>query len=85
MLQFERRPLAAAIALLFTSPTWVAAQTAPAVVAQSAPSALPTLPEVKAQATPEEPTFRTDSTRRGHALKLLCGTYRSSSTSSRKH
>ena len=65
MLQFERRPLAAAIALLFTAPHWAAAQTAPEVVAQSAPSPLPTLPEVKAQATPEEPTFRTDSTRSG--------------------
>ncbi len=65
MLQFQRRPLAAAIALLFTTPTWVAAQTAPEVVAQSAPSPLPTLPEVKAQATPEEPSFRTESTRTG--------------------
>ncbi len=65
MLQFERRPLAAAITLLFTAPHWAAAQTAPEVVAQSAPSPLPTLPEVKAQATPEEPTFRTDSTRTG--------------------
>lgn len=64
-MQFERRPLAAAIALLFSAPTWVGAQTAPEVVAQSTPGTLPTLPEVKAQATPEEPSFRTDVTRTG--------------------
>jgi catecholate siderophore receptor len=61
MPQFERRPLAATIALLFSAPAWVAAQSAPEVVAQSTtPSTLPTLPEVKAKAAPDEPNFRTD-------------------------
>jgi len=63
MPQFERRPLAVAIALVFSAPAWVAAQSEPVVVAQAKPE--PTLPEVKAQATPEEPSFRTDVLRSG--------------------
>ena len=62
MPQFERRPLAVAIALVFSCPAWVAAQSEPVVVAQSTPSTPPpsTLPEVKAQATPDDMNFRTD-------------------------
>ena len=75
MPQFERRPLAVAIALVFSCPGWVAAQSEPVVVAQSTPSTPPpstpapstpapsTLPEVKAQATPDDMNFRTDATR----------------------
>ena len=59
----ERRPLAAAIALLFSSISPVAAQSVPDATAQQANE--PSLPEVKVKAAPEEPGFRTDVIRTG--------------------
>jgi catecholate siderophore receptor len=59
---FERRPLAAAIALLFSAPPLAAAQSTAA--AQAAPSES-TLPEVKVESAPEDTNFRTESTRTG--------------------
>ena len=78
MPQFERRPLAAAMALLFSAPASLvgAAQSAPDAVAQSTPERTQpqtvaqstperTLPEVKVQEPPENTNFRTDSIRSG--------------------
>ena len=59
----ERRPLAAAMALLFSSISPVAAQSVPDATAQQANE--PSLPEVKVKAAPEEPGFRTDVIRTG--------------------
>jgi catecholate siderophore receptor len=58
---FERRPLAAAIALLFAAPQGVAAQSA--VAAQSSTES--SLPEVQVQSAPEGSNFRTDTSRTG--------------------
>lgn len=62
MPQFERRPLAAAMALLFAAPAAMAAQTAPEAPAQSSER---TLPEVNVLSTPDGSDFRTDTTRSG--------------------
>ena len=59
----ERRPLAAAMALLFSSISPVAAQSVPDATAQQAHE--PSLPEVKVESAPEAPNFRTDTTRSG--------------------
>src|SRR5688572_3438626 len=52
MPQFERRPLAAAMALLFSAP-----------IVASAQSTERALPEVKVESVPENTNFRTDTTR----------------------
>jgi catecholate siderophore receptor len=76
MTQFERRPLAVAVALLFSAPaaSLFAAQSAPERPAQTAGDAVAqapqstterTLPEVKVQEAPENTNFRTDSIRSG--------------------
>ncbi len=53
MPQFQRRPMAAAILMMFSA--------APAALAQTKPEQ--TLPEVKVQGAPEQPGFRTETTR----------------------
>src|SRR5262245_17805226 len=61
MTQFERRPLAVAVAMLFAAPGMSVAQSAPEIQAQA--PAERTLPEVKVQEKPENTNFRTDTTR----------------------
>src|SRR5688572_9672502 len=63
MPQFERRPLAVAMALAFCAPTLATAQSATPAAAQSAPER--TLPEVKVESAPENTNFRTDTSRTG--------------------
>src|SRR5687768_15555598 len=58
MPQFERRPLAVAMALVFSTPA-IAAQSDAAQAAATER----TLPEVKVQSAPEGSNFRTDTTR----------------------
>jgi catecholate siderophore receptor len=60
MPQYERRPLAVAMALLFSAPTIASAQSD--ALAQSSGTER-TLPEVKVESAPEGSNFRTDTTR----------------------
>jgi catecholate siderophore receptor len=59
---FERRPLAAAIAVLFAAPQAAAAQSTGATPSTAAETALP---EVRVQSAPEGSNFRTDTSRTG--------------------